>query len=372
MPLYVPTFRLIRRPPFRSALSALRVTATAFMIAVLSAHLALAQTASSETSAAIKPAGFSPGAGVVLNAHNCYPEGDNYWDRIERALSTGLPVAIEQDIAWHKDPATGNAWSVLSHETQTTGTEPTIETYFFETVRPIIEKELANPDPSRWPVVYLHFNFKTAEREHVEFVHDILKKHTDWLSSAVRDEDESKVGSIDYKPILVMTETDPTEKAVFHDDVPVGLPFYVFGSAPGESYIPKGLPREEQLRLMVTTDPAKMLASPATNYRRWWNNAWLIVEEGGASRAGDWQTSDEQRLQSLVHHAHGLGYMIRFYTLNGHPREESHGWGSSYNFGSLEAAKIRWKASVTAGVDFVATDQYEEFGTVLRETRKKE
>ena len=43
-----------------------------------------------------------------------------------------------------------------------------------------------------------------------------------------------------------------------------------------------------------------------------------------------------------------------------------HGWTPSYNFGSLEAATIRWRAAQSAGVDFIASDQYEECAKVLR------
>ena len=38
--------------------------------------------------------GFGPGQRVLLDAHNAYPQNDRWSDRIDRALSTGLPVAI--------------------------------------------------------------------------------------------------------------------------------------------------------------------------------------------------------------------------------------------------------------------------------------
>jgi hypothetical protein len=60
-----------------------------------------------------------------------------------------------------------------------------------------------------------------------------------------------------------------------------------------------------------------------------------------------------------------LGYLIRFYTLNGHAPEAGQGWGSGYNFGSLDAARERWLAAQKAGVDFLATDQYEELRAAL-------
>ena len=48
---------------------------------------------------------FAPGSRSVMDAHNCYPYFEWWGDRIDRALSTGTPLAIEQDLAWHTDPA---------------------------------------------------------------------------------------------------------------------------------------------------------------------------------------------------------------------------------------------------------------------------
>ena len=42
--------------------------------------------------------GVAPGRGSLLDAHNAYPYNGRYLDRIDRALATGLPVAIEQDL----------------------------------------------------------------------------------------------------------------------------------------------------------------------------------------------------------------------------------------------------------------------------------
>src|SRR5215510_11967680 len=52
-------------------------------------------------------AAFEPGARVLLDAHNCYPYNGRWADRITRALSTGIPLAIEQDLVWFRDPVTG-------------------------------------------------------------------------------------------------------------------------------------------------------------------------------------------------------------------------------------------------------------------------
>src|SRR5207237_744238 len=41
---------------------------------------------------------------VILDEHNCYPYYEWWFDRIDRALSAGTPVAIEQDLLWAKNP----------------------------------------------------------------------------------------------------------------------------------------------------------------------------------------------------------------------------------------------------------------------------
>jgi hypothetical protein len=56
---------------------------------------------------------------------------------------------------------------------------------------------------------------------------------------------------------------------------------------------------------------------------------------------------------------------VRFYTLNGHLKGQGKGWTESYNFGSIEAARVRMEAARDAGVEFIASDQYEELGRVL-------
>jgi glycerophosphoryl diester phosphodiesterase len=89
------------------------------------------------------------------------------------------------------------------------------------------------------------------------------------------------------------------------------------------------------------------------------------VEAGGPPKAGDWTPRDRERLGQIVKRAHDNGLWVRFYTLNGHAPEAASGWSNSYNFGTLDAARVRWRAAIDARVDFVATDQYEEFGNEL-------
>ena len=92
------------------------------------------------------------------------------------------------------------------------------------------------------------------------------------------------------------------------------------------------------------------------------------VEPEGQNNAGGWTSDDQRRLHTLVDGAHAAGLWIRFYTLNGHSPEEGErmGWSPGYNFGSMDAARIRWRAAIDAGVDFIATDQYEDFAMAAR------
>ena len=64
-----------------------------------------------------------------------------------------------------------------------------------------------------------------------------------------------------------------------------------------------------------------------------------------------------------------MGFWIRFYTLDGFAPSEDLGWSAGYNFGSREAAAIRWKAAIEAGVNLIATDQYEDLAALMREFR---
>jgi len=104
-----------------------------------------------------------------------------------------------------------------------------------------------------------------------------------------------------------------------------------------------------------------------TNYHRWMNYSWKAVEPEGQPNAGAWTKDDETRLRTLVTAAHDAHLWIRFYTLDGFdPHDESGGWSASYNFGSLAAARERWRAAIRAGVDYIAVDQYEAFHEFTR------
>jgi len=296
-----------------------------------------------------------PGSRSVMDAHNCYPYYEWWYDRIDRALSAGAPVAIEQDLYWYTDPKTGKSWSVVAHGDPISGHEPTMENYFFDRVRPIVERALKEGNHGDWPLITLNLDFKTEEPEHLRDVWALLAKYRDWLTTAARTADPAKVQALTVRPILVLTGESDVQQSVFYDAVPVGSQLLVFGAARTDMTDPMARPE--------VLEP-----EPASNYRRWWNNPWSVVEKGGQTQAGAWIPAADERLRLLVHHAHSHNLWIRFYTLDGATdKEEScNGWFRSYNFGSLAGAKERWCAAQLAGVDYIASDQYELLAAFLR------
>jgi hypothetical protein len=305
----------------------------------------------------------------ILDAHNCYPYAGRWADRIDRALKSGFPVSIEQDLAWNLKGGAGQGRVVLSHSPNTTGSEPLLRDYFFERVRPIVEKALKDNDRARWPLIILHFDFQATDAPLLHAVWNLLGEYESWITTAVKTADPSQLSTMDRKPVLVLTEDSDEQEVVFFNQVPVGAKLRLFGSA--HDYPLEGKPREERIHLAATLPPETLLSAPPTNYRRWWNNSWYPVEEGGQKRAGDWTPTDDQRLRALVEHAHHLGYWIRFYTLDGFGPADDQGWDDNYNFGSREAVVARWKAALAAGVNFIATDQYEDLAAIMKTSKQR-
>jgi hypothetical protein len=299
----------------------------------------------------------------ILDAHNCYPYEGRFADRIDRALRVAFPVAIEQDIAWAVDPVSGKGRPVVSHTSKTTGVEPTLREHFFERVRPIIEKALAENDRARWPLIILHFDFKSLDPKLLRAVWDLVGEYQSWITTAPETSDPHRLAALDAGPLLVLTEDADEQENVFFRDIPAGARLRIFGSAHTTSMAEKS--EEQQIHLAATLPPERLLTEKPTNYRRWWNNSWYEVEEGGQNRAGDWTPAHARRLRALVDHAHRLGYWIRFYTLDGFAQARNHGWDNGYNFGSRAAVALRWKAALDAGVNLIATDQYEALAAFM-------
>ncbi len=304
----------------------------------------LAATGSALHSAPAAP-GMTPGSRVLLDAHNCYPYDGRWPDRIDRALGTGTPLAVEQDLFWFVDPQTGAGRSLVTHGAPYTGTEPTMKAYFFERIRPLVEQALRDNRRDQWPIVTLNLDFKSDEAAHHDAVWALLGEYESWLSTAPRTALAADLPEITPGPLLVLTGEQDEQERDFYERVPVGGKLRLFGA--------------------VHRSPQGGLGAK-TNYRRWSNNPWSVVEPEGQPKAGAWTPEDAARLAAAVRAAHDGGLWIRFYTLDGlDPADTSGGWSPTYNFGSLEAVRERWLAVIKAGVDFVAVDQYEEFSRTL-------
>ena len=299
---------------------------------------------------------LAPGSRVWMHAHNCYPDQGAWRDRLPRALATGLPwVAIEQDLVWAPHASGAGGRILVAHDTPALGSEPTLERHFFERVRPFLEQSLSRGDRERWPLLVLSLDFKTNEPEHHRAVWDLLGRYERFLTTAVKERGSGRASPLHVGPLLVLTESGPGQEDAFFTRLEEGATLRLFGTVPPPDLDEDARKRRHEM------DPGILIASEATSYRRWVNFPWGAVEAGGPVESGSWSDSDEARLRTLVTRAHSLGLLIRFYTLNGHLPGEGLGWSDSYNFGSQADVQTRWQALMRAGVDFVATDQYEAF-----------
>lgn len=273
---------------------------------------------------------FAPGERSLFEAHNCYPYNSWYADRIDRALLMPPPIAIEMDMRWHEGQL------IVAHDAPRTPKTPTLKEYAFDKLHLIVERALESEDHSQWPLFTLNVNdMRGDDPAMYAALWQLAVDHKRWLCTAVKGEDPDVVAPMTVGPVLLLTNGSRQALKTFYDDVPVGGDLLLFGSG----------------------DPDR----PATNFRRWINYAWDAVEPEGQPKAGAWTSEDADRLSALVKHAHEQRYWIRFYTLNGHAplAVVQNGWSPAYNFGTLEAAQIRWKAAREARVDFIASDQYE-------------
>lgn len=303
---------------------------------------------------------YGPGARVLLDAHNAYPERGQFADRLDRALATGTPLAIEQDLHWGMGPG-GTPASVVAHDDDALDGAPTLRTYFFERVRPLMERALRENRRDTWPLLVLNLDFKDNHPAHLDAVWTLLGEYEAWLTTAPRTATPLRVEPLRAGPLLVLSGADSAQRRRFHDAVPIGALLRAFGAMEPAPVV--GRTKAQRAGRAIRMTPAQHVPRSADNFARWVNFPWRVVEAGGQQSAGHWTRTDSLRLDALVRRAHRQGYWIRFYTLDGFAAGDDRGWTASYNFGSLAAVQQRWRAAVRAGVDFVATDQYEAFAS---------
>src|SRR5215471_5393010 len=142
---------------------------------------------------------FGPGRRVLLDAHNAYPQNGRWSDRIDRALSTGLPVAIEQDLYWRHNAI------VVAHDTSELDRAPALERYFFERIRPIMERALVDRRRETWPLIVLNLDFKQNDAPLLDAVYTLLGKYEAWLTTATRTSTPEVPSPLSVGPWLVLS-----------------------------------------------------------------------------------------------------------------------------------------------------------------------
>jgi hypothetical protein len=312
---------------------------------------------------------FTPGSRVMVLSHNAYPDHGKYTDRLDRTIASGVPFAVEQDLAWV------DGRSLMIHGAKNIASDdPTLETYFFPRVRPVIERALKEGNKGNWPVVILYLDIKNDPPEHLQAISAVLDKYDAWLTTAKKTDAITKQSPLDIKPMMVLVEDKENDikQKFFYDDVAVGGKIRVFGSATKFDENPTKLPRAqkaEALALLPTFDPEQLVPHKADNYHRWFGANWAFIEKGGQGAAGEWTSASEQRMKHFVDYGHRMGYFVGFYCLDGFTDSENQGWDKEYNFGSKAEALARWQALTRAHVDFVSTDQVEDVAAVIKASR---
>jgi len=87
---------------------------------------------------------FAPGVRTLMLAHNAYPDEAKFGDRLDSAISGGPLFAVEEDLVWV------DGKSLLIHNPKAARPDsPTLESYFFPKVAPIVEKALKEDNPWR-------------------------------------------------------------------------------------------------------------------------------------------------------------------------------------------------------------------------------
>jgi hypothetical protein len=312
---------------------------------------------------------FGPGSRTVILSHNAYPDHGKYADRLDRAIAAGLPFATEQDLAW----IDGKSLEIHGSK-NASGDDPTLETYFFPKVKPIVEKALKDGNKGNWPLITLYLDIKNDPPEHLEAILKVLDRYQGWLTTARKTADITVQSPLDVKPMMVLVEDkqDDIKQKFFYDQVPVGGRIRVFGSVTTFDENPTHLPKDkkaEAIALLSTVDPEQLVPHKADNYRRWFGTNWAFIEKGGETGAGDWTPASEERLKKFVAYGHRLGYFVGIYCLDGYTEAENQGWDKDYNFGSKEKVTPRWQAAVRSHADFISTDQMEDVAAVVKQVR---
>src|SRR5262249_35195813 len=119
--------------------------------------------------AAVGTNSVSPGARMQVLSHNAYLDHGKYVDRLDRTLAAGLPVAVEEDLAW-----VDGKFFLIHGAKNTVGDDPTLESYFIPKVKPIMERALKEGNKGNWPLITLYLDIKNDLLEHLTMINQML------------------------------------------------------------------------------------------------------------------------------------------------------------------------------------------------------
>lgn len=252
-----------------------------------------------------------------FTAHNAYPEKGQHGDRLERARRAGLR-AVEIDVSWSEE----RRRAVITHEKIPAGGEPTLEQYFWKPLLPELERL-----PRGKPGWLLLVDFKTGHPGPVRELYGDLQRRSRLVS---------RFGSqIDYGPLTVLLTGDNRAIAAFEKLHPARGPYLAMGNRE---------PPERQYRENLE----EYFPEPPTAFYRVYNFEWSHIEpDRDARRNGPLPGNARDRLRAFAELARRKGYWLRTWTLN-----ES-------TFGGRAGLLERWTAAREAGVQMIATDEYD-------------
>jgi hypothetical protein len=275
---------------------------------------------------------------LPISAHNCYTTNRTDNPRLAEALGLGIDN-IEIDLGW--DEAASRL--IVGHDaTPRPGVAyPSIETSLI----PALEAHWKTPRPDGAPSV-LTIDWKTSKPEAVSQFKALLDAHPDWFSSAPKSSDSP----LSVRRLTVCFSGSEAAKDAYDAMIPSGGTYRAFR----DRVIGAGARYED--------DVATYIPEPSTPYHRFLAFHWGAVERGGPAFAGEWTPAEADRLRALMTLAHGRGFRVRLYSLNGHTGALLGG----YRFADDQAARVRWSAAAAAEVDWIAGDEYKAMANALR------
>ena len=216
----------------------------------------------------------------------------------------------------------------------------------------------------------LHLDFKTNEPAHHQAIWDLLGRH-----EIVADDGGARRRRAARHAVHAGSAAGAsprparTRSTRFYTRVPVGGRLRIFGTIPPATF-PAANTAEERAAAAVCrdaggADPHRRDQLPALDQLRLGGRrarrteqGWSVDQRRRPAAAGDRLAGARDGLVGAVLHAQ-----------RPLARPRATGWTASYNFGSLAAVRERMAAARDAGVEFIATDQYEELGAVLSQGR---